>query len=138
MYAVRSLERVVRKEPLDRIIEIRRQFHDQERPPVAPEFRERRLNDRMGFGSLALLASGRRKGLGEGEPRYGPRLPCPHATLPSVERYDSSADYLAALASRGALPPGFGVATAATALANHGWSEAGTGALRYQRDCRSG
>ena len=33
-----------------------------------------------------------------------------------MERYDSSADYLAALASRGAMPPGFGVATAATAF----------------------
>ena len=44
------------------------------------------------------------------------QLPGPHATLPSVERYDSSDDYLGALASRGALPPGFGVATAATAF----------------------
>ena len=28
------------------------------------------------------------------------------------------------------------VVTAATALTNHGWSPAGTGALRYQRDRR--
>ena len=33
-----------------------------------------------------------------------------------VERYDTSAEYLAALEARGALPPGFGVATATTAF----------------------
>ena len=54
MYGVGSLERVVRKEPLDRIIEIRRQFHDQERPPVAPEFR-----DSASDVSTSAWASGR-------------------------------------------------------------------------------
>lgn len=39
-----------------------------------------------------------------------------HATLRVVERYETSADYLAALEGRGALPPGFGVATAATSF----------------------
>ncbi|MCY4375085.1 MAG: hypothetical protein OXC31_15090, partial [Spirochaetaceae bacterium] len=33
-----------------------------------------------------------------------------------MERYDTSAGYMAALEARGALPPGFGVATAATAF----------------------
>ena len=40
----------------------------------------------------------------------------PRVTLPEVERYDTSADYLAALEARGTLPLGFGVATAATAF----------------------
>ena len=87
MYGVGTLERVVRKEPADRIIEIRRHFDDHERPPIALEFLDGCFYDRSSFRLLALLASDRRKGLSEGEPRYGPRSHCrPECQYPIAVR----------------------------------------------------